>query len=430
MIRWIGLPILITVFSIIPYFSDGAITDSWFVLIVWIVVLLHLSTFKSRLRKLKHWLQRYPIVLWCVILLFIAVVFGYGFAVYQPVLGRTIDASMITFGLFAFWGFWQLIHIVLSRNDNPHNLPSLENSPWTGGLITLTTLIMMCILIESGMRLFMVQSDAFAFTIMHQQWEALYWNPINELGYRDYPVDTDEDKIHIVVLGDSFASGHGVNSIDDTFPHILASLLNENSEDYTVNIIAELGWGTQRQSVELSEFPVQPDIVILSYFINDIDEVLLENPVQVNFPEPPISWLTENYFLPSFLYWHIFQLGIGGESVAYKDRLFDAYEDDILWEEHSRSIRQILRWSGDRQIPVIALIWGDLRRPDNSEIAVKRVADFFVENNTPLVIMPDHLAHQSPEAWVVNPFDAHPNEQAHRIAAQQLLPLVQQANLP
>ena len=430
MIRWFVIPILITFFSFMAIVVDMASWMAWLLPIVWCIVLIRISTLRVVLSKFKRWLIYHPIALWFLGLLYIVGMVAWGFAAYRPVYGRLVDAGMIAFALFFIWGLWFFLHTAMSRKAYSDPLPSLENSRWTGFLISVTTIVMMLMGIETAMRLWMVQSDGFAFSLMHHYWHALYWNPVNELGYRDYPLDMDENKIHIVVLGDSFAAGHGVNSIDDTFPHILASLLNSNSDDYAINIIAEAGWGTQRQSVALSEFPIQPDIVILSYFINDIDEVLPENPVQVYFPQPPISWLTENYFLPSFLYWHVFQLGVGGEDVAYKDRLFDAYEDDILWEEHSHSIRQILRWSADRQIPVITLVWGDLRRPDDSQFAVNRVVDFVSQNSIPTVNMPVHLAHQSPEYWVVNPFDAHPNEQAHHLAAEQLLPLVQQANLP
>lgn len=71
----------------------------------------------------------------------------------------------------------------------------------------------------------------------------------------------------VLVLGDSFTAGHGV----DEYRHRFSNVLGENLGDgWAVANVARVGWQTGQQIRALREFPYDPDIVVLSYTMNDI----------------------------------------------------------------------------------------------------------------------------------------------------------------
>lgn len=413
-------PILATVTALIDVLNGADWAAYAYLVLVWALMALVIVNKANPLVRLLRWLRARPVLFWLLLVVYGVIGIGGWYARYQPVAGRLLNGEMVAFLLMLLWG-WIVLFTVGWGADDRHVISSkLGQSRWTGVLITLTTMALLLLGIEGVMRLTLVQSDAFAFTIMHEQWTQLYWNPINELGFRDYPPNSDPDITHILVLGDSFASGHGVNDIDDTFPHILA---HELGDGYSVNIAAEPGWDTDREMTGLAEYPVQPNIVILSYYYNDIGYALPDNPVQVTFPTPPIDWLEDHFFIASFLYWHVFQTNVGGDH-TYAENLLAGYDNPDVWTRHEQNLAQIVVWSRDRQIPVIVLAWGGIRAPEVTRPAIDRVAGYFDSQNVPVVNMIDVLADEDPSTLTVNAFDDHPNAIAHRLAADALLPLI------
>jgi hypothetical protein len=99
---------------------------------------------------------------------------------------------------------------------------------------------------------------------------------INSDGYRGqlYPKEKPEGVYRIVVLGDSFTFGQGLN-ITDTFTHILEEILNNKSNimNYQVINLGVPGYSLY-QNVEILEdkgIDYSPDLLILSYLANDIE---------------------------------------------------------------------------------------------------------------------------------------------------------------
>jgi hypothetical protein len=92
---------------------------------------------------------------------------------------------------------------------------------------------------------------------------------INDLGYRGpaTPISNTYEKPNLLILGDSFSFGTGVNDGDE-----YASVLREELKDkYNVINLGVGGWGLTQQIRRFYEFGVlyQPKIVILQFFHND-----------------------------------------------------------------------------------------------------------------------------------------------------------------
>ncbi len=100
--------------------------------------------------------------------------------------------------------------------------------------------------------------------------------PTNSRGYRDLerslakPAGTRR----IVVLGDSFAWGAGVE-FEDAFPQRLERMLpRHRHEPWEVVSLARPGMNTVEQAAQLAEqgFTYDPDLVLLAYCLNDSED--------------------------------------------------------------------------------------------------------------------------------------------------------------
>lgn len=97
---------------------------------------------------------------------------------------------------------------------------------------------------------------------------------INRCGLRDDDINScyfeKNNSYKILVLGDSFTFGMGVNN-NETYPYYLEQLLN-NSEVLNAGVIA---YGTAQEELHLEKLlaEINPDLVILGFYINDISEI-------------------------------------------------------------------------------------------------------------------------------------------------------------
>lgn len=100
---------------------------------------------------------------------------------------------------------------------------------------------------------------------------------INSKGLRDreYPHQKPAGTKRILVLGDSYTWGYGVGNTE-IYTEVLERMLANESSPYEVINAGVSGWGTDQQYLFLVRegLKYSPDLVIVSHFINDLDEIL------------------------------------------------------------------------------------------------------------------------------------------------------------
>jgi hypothetical protein len=414
------LALLTTIASFIHLSNGGDVSVVLPLIFIWsltaIALIPPLRPIKTRLIVPFRFLRAHPTFYWLLLLIYSLVAIGAWFKNYQPVWGKTPNADEVAYLFAAAWLWWFLAAFGTQTGDGRQMGAKLGKSRATGGLITLTTIGLLLIGVESYMRAFMIISDTFAFTAMHYWWTQIYWKPINSLGYRDYEPNSDPTQQHILVVGDSFPSGHGVNHIDDTFPHVL----DRSLDGYSVNIAAQPGWDTNVEFAPLQNYPVTPNVVILSHYFNDLGYLMTQNPVRVTFPEEPVQTVVRDWFIPNFLYWHVFQFGIEGHGGEYIDLVLDAYNDPNVWAQHEANLAQFITWSRENDARLIVIVFPALNAIEASSAATTRVADYFTSQGVTVVNMEDALIGRPTAELITNPFDAHPNVATHALAAQLL----------
>ena len=387
---------------------------------------------RRRLAVPVRWLRQRPILYWLVLLAVLCVGLGAWVIGYQPTNGRPLEAVEYFLLLALAWVLVYLLFYDLHTAQLREMGTKLGKSRLSGVMVTLTTVAVIFIGAEAYMRLFYITTDGYGFTAMNYHWyKNFYWGHYNSVGYRDYePQPAEADVTRVAVVGDSFAMGHGINNLDDTFAQLLE---RELGPGYDVNMIAHSGWDTDVQLHYLDSYPLQPNIVILSYYLNDIDYLLqapeLNPDSRFTFPDNPVlSWFILNFFAPNYAYYNLLQFTSTERTSNHLQDLVDAHLNDAFWEQQAQLLYQFIEWTQRHDARLIVLLWPHITAIAESQPATQRVRAFFEDAGIPVVGMSNVLKDHDPRQLVVNRFDAHPGVEAHRLAADALYPVVSADN--
>ena len=266
--------------------------------------------------------------------------------------------------------------------------------------------------------------------------------PLNAAGYRD--LDHAKKKppgVHrLVVVGDSFTYGAGV-LLDDTYGKRLERALSTSrSEPWESIILATPGIGTEEeeQIVQNEALAYSPDVLVLGYVLNDAEghddaerrRALDWSQAEEEKRRPPL-WRRSALF----------------RLVA--DRLHATRENRLRVENHlalyrdgapgftaaRQAIGRVAARCRDERVPLVAAIFplfaNSLDTAYPFESVHQKVGAVFKSSGAVVV---DLLPYYRDLDWrllvVEGARDEHPNELAHRIAAQALLQGLQQTLPP
>lgn len=240
--------------------------------------------------------------------------------------------------------------------------------------------------------------------------------------------------LRIAVIGDSFTVGVGVQ-MDDAYGAKLERLLNLNDgvPPAEVRIFAHSGTSTFQQRKMLPEaLAFKPDIVILGICLNDAED--WTHPVKLQRWRD--EWMTpapskfQAFFLrhsraASFMASRLWALGSSRRCVNYYRHLYDPAGAGIL------RFRNAIGWFRDecaaRQIAFVPVIF-PLMSFDFSpgrypmQFAHEAIHEVCRQHAVPcLDLLPAFQGTSSLRMQAVPGIDPHPDEIAHRIAAESIL---------
>lgn len=284
---------------------------------------------------------------------------------------------------------------------------------------------------EAWFRFVQLESSGYAMTLSSQRWFKKYWKPVNSLGYRDIEpfVPPSQPGKLLVVLGDSFVAGHGVADPERRFSNHLRRAL---APDWTVANVARCGWSTKDELQALQEFPYRADAVVLSYFINDIDRAARLHGREFKRKLPTPHWrivrITEASYFLDFLHrrWRAWQFAELGD--VYWHHLIDSYADDAIWTTHADELMRVVDYCRSHDIQLSVVVFPHLLNAEESRPITAKVVKLLQAASVPTVDLTDEFARSNPRRMVVNAFDGHPNEVAHALVAERLLPLLRRGH--
>lgn len=243
-----------------------------------------------------------------------------------------------------------------------------------------------------------------------------------------------KDDVVIAVIGDSFAEGAAVQEID-RFSQKLEYMLNLNdiNSSVRVNNYARSGSSTFQQLKQLdSALNNNDDIVILQITLNDTEdwsdpEIVFEWRNEI-IPSKPANWMQpiiNNSRLLAFAYTKYASIKSQTAFVQYYKNLYNTEYSG--WKRFVNAIRKFKERCEDTNTSFIAVIFPlfshnlDERVYPFKEIHQK-IQDQLVVNDINFIDLYDFfkkMDHRRLEA--IPGIDPHPNEIAHRIAAEEIL---------
>ncbi len=287
-----------------------------------------------------------------------------------------------------------------------------------GLLVTYFTLLLLFAAGEFYFRFVFAESEN-VITGATTNWLDRYWHT-NSLGYRDREW-TPEDwagRTTILVTGDSFTAGWGIQNPADRYTDVLARDLGDA---YAVVNLGVYGTSTPEQLELLKAYPLQnPDVVILQYFLNDIDYTGLQLGLLPT-PSPKPAW-TEGSYLLDFLYVRLLSRWLDPEyNVDWWEWNYNAYDNDGIWSIHRQEIEEYIDYVQSIGARLIVVIFPNMLDPVRSISYVDRVAHVFEERGVSDILrLFDQAAAWTPQERMVSPRDTHPSVAFHHLVGDEI----------
>lgn len=232
----------------------------------------------------------------------------------------------------------------------------------------------------------------------------------------------------IIVVGDSFTFG-GKMHFDDNFCKRLERMLNLNDHQRKVEV---LNWGvsgySSLQEVELVREAVsrfQPDLVVVQITLNDAElqpfrvthhyqnkrgKVILTNPLFK-------YWQSLGYIVRRIYYTRMHE-----EYITYHTA---AFENPDSWKLFTGAFQQMQRLTSERGVPLLAVIFPMMSHSFDDKYPFhavhQKIGAALAEQKISYVDLFEDFRGKDPVRLQVEPGqDAHPNEIAHRVAADRI----------
>ena len=240
------------------------------------------------------------------------------------------------------------------------------------------------------------------YAINYQTFDFTSSIKINSEGLRDreYPKTKDPKTFRILVLGDSFTLGLGVN-IEESYPKVLETMLNQSSKGsgartYEVINAGVDGYGTEQEYLYLQELlqRYEPDLVIVGFYSNDVVDVMNGIPAAITKQK-----LKNRFYFLSYLRGiqillqtatvmkKNFSTSIGGVFAPYQENYSPQFKKAFdRTEGYLVKIRDISRSRGAKTIIVIIPLCFEIDRGEWKKKALGHLYtdDFFNKNMTKL----------------------------------------------
>jgi hypothetical protein len=306
-------------------------------------------------------------------------------------------------------------------------LARLERGRGARGRVRLLLCALVLLAFELGFS-FVARSHAVGYTLASRLWFARHWGtPNNSLGYRD--VEHAEDgRPHLFVVGDSFVAGVGIADARERASDRLQELLGERYQ------VHNLGWNGADTGVErerLLEYPFRPSVLVLCYYVNDITGAAAELGRKLPPFTPyadlarPALWFVSRSYLLDFVYWLL-----PHDDLAWRGT-FNA--NCFAWPEvvaaHEAELQRLVDWARERECRMIAVLFPDLARVEQSGPWLAPALGLFARNEVPVVDVRDLVRGKRSREFVVNSNDAHPNAWLHGQVAEAVLRKMEELGL-
>jgi hypothetical protein len=174
----------------------------------------------------------------------------------------------------------------------------------------------------------------------------------------------------------------------------------------------------------ITEYPYNPDILVLQYLLNDIDPVARDRgflaPAKMPEVPPLLSPLVENSYAVNFFYWRLVRLLQANQPDNRWRWRVAAYNDPGAWWVHQQELLTIYEGARAEQIPFLVVVFPDMAHVEESRVITQQIVDLFEARDVPVLDVADLIEDFPPDRLVASPVDPHPDEFVHQVVADAL----------
>jgi hypothetical protein len=264
----------------------------------------------------------------------------------------------------------------------------------------------------------------------------------NSEGWRDdeHPEEKPPGTFRILGLGDSYLFGQGVKR-EDLFLTRLEKLLSRESGTRRIETI-NTGQSAYNTSMELQllkgrGLAYEPDLVILNFVPNDVEPDIFTEKAKVEFhTDFTISYTTDDWLSRHSELWMFLRRTVAYHTVAkaYLKQSIASYQNDSeKWQSCRKSLLEIHEVCEEHDVPLLVAIFPFFVNLDGDypfQVIHDQVASVCREENIPYLDLRETFRpFHGPELWV-HPTDQHPNEKAHKLAAEAIAQKIRDEGWP
>jgi hypothetical protein len=331
--------------------------------------------------------------------------------------------------LLSLAGFWLAIvaGVVAFIRGRPWKSRRRLIRNGAGPLLAILALLLVGVFAETMFVMAYDTTDAFSISKVSQRWYDRHVQR-NNYGFRDQKdfVPAKGDRRRILLVGDSFAFGHGVANASDRFGDIIEARIRQFAPNWEIYNVSIPGLGTKSE-VELldtlNEHAFEFDTILLAYCLNDAEDLSdgTAKAVGTIILDHPQNWLVRESYLLNFLYYRFNQFS-RPEISRYFHWIGYVYEGE-MWREQQYRFDQLrsrcLRRGADLMVVTFPFLY-DLGPEYEFSKAHQTLDEYWRERNIPHLDLLETFRSHRAEGLLVNRFDSHPNERAHALAANAI----------
>ena len=282
-------------------------------------------------------------------------------------------------------------------------------------------------------------TDSFNMTNVSKKWFDMHVTPQEralQFGggqgtvYRDdrpFPNTLKPGQHHICFVGDSFTFGQGMPHIADRFSNRLgAALEKEQPGKYIVSNLSrtgrELHWIHKLlEQLFRKEYPI--DTVVYVVCLNDIETFHKRHEtyyIDLGSHSPEFFLFRDTYFF-NMLYFRVRQFAVPDVRDYYS--FVREYYSGEPWQRMKSKLDEVHALCEDNDVELRIVVFPFLHNlgPDYPfHDAHRQFTEYCDDAGIRVLDLEPVLRVQNPKQLTVNRFDAHPNELAHKLAAEAI----------
>lgn len=315
----------------------------------------------------------------------------------------------IIFHLIYYLG--KYFNSIIIRNEKvPNHFKNLLLS-----LFALSVLL----LIAEAVFTFIPVSHTTSRTLSGQNWMYYYWHE-NSRCFRDKEIaEKNNSRKKIFFVGDSFTAGHGLKKCSDRFSDVAGKILSPEYEFYNLGVN---GADTDDEFRNLLTFPFKPDVIVLQYFFNDIDNASKRagkwKPFPLPYSDVPL-WqrpFVRGSFLLNFIYWKFPH----SNEYDYETYLSTVYKDSVVLADHLRSLKRFIDYSRKNRTDLYVILFPFLQNIELSKQFSEPVINFFTSEKISVLDVSELAADVPVTERVVNQHDFHASVLINRRVGEKI----------